>query len=55
MANVPGADELAGALLGFSSVLLLIPPFVDLRKLSCGKREIKTRKSGKKVPESGKI
>jgi len=55
MAKAPGADELAGALPGFPRVLLLISPFVDLRKPPCGKREIEARKSGKRVPESGKI
>jgi hypothetical protein len=34
---------------------LLILPLVDLRKLTCGKRESKTRKTGKICPESGKI
>jgi len=46
MAKAPGAGELAGAFLGFRSVLLLIPPFVDLRKLTCGKRESEEREKG---------
>lgn len=46
VAKAAGADELAGAFLGFRSVLLLIPPFVDLRKLTCGKRENEERKKG---------
>jgi hypothetical protein len=46
IAKAPGADELAGAFLGFRSVLLLIPPFVDLRKLTRGKRETEERKKG---------
>ena len=43
MAKAPGADELARAFLGFRSVLHPIP-FVDLRKLTRGKRENRERK-----------
>jgi hypothetical protein len=54
--RVPELDTSASAagFPGFRRALLPIPPLVDLRKLTCGKRESKARKTGRNCPESGK-